>query len=53
MTRLLYGQPGFWDQMTSRRFPPPWTVEEMPGAFKVLDVNGQAIAYIYKGADAG
>jgi len=29
--------------MTSRRFPPPWTVEQMPGGFKVVDANGQAL----------
>jgi hypothetical protein len=32
--------------MTSRRFPGPWTVEQTPGGFKVLDANGQAIAYV-------
>jgi hypothetical protein len=32
---------------TSRRFPPPWTVEEIPGGFKVIDANGQALAYVY------
>ena len=33
--------------MTSRRFPQPWTVEEIPGGFKVLDANGQALVYVY------
>ena len=34
--------------MTSpRRFPPPWTVEQTPGGFKVLDANGQALVYVY------
>ena len=33
--------------MTSRRFPVPWQVEQIPGGFKVLDANGQALAYIY------
>jgi len=33
--------------MTSRRFPPPWTVEQIPGGYKVLDASGQALAYIY------
>ena len=34
--------------MTSpRRFPPPWQVEEIPGGFKVLDANGQALVYVY------
>jgi hypothetical protein len=30
-----------------RRFPAPWTVEKIPGGFKVYDANGQAIAYVY------
>jgi hypothetical protein len=30
-----------------RRFPPPWTVEQIPGGFKVLDANAQSIAYVY------
>jgi hypothetical protein len=30
-----------------RRFPPPWTVEEISGGFKVLDAKGLALAYVY------
>ena len=30
-----------------RRFPAPWTVEEIPGGFKVEDSAGQALAYVY------
>jgi hypothetical protein len=30
-----------------RRFPPPWQVEQIPGGFKVLDANRQALAYVY------
>jgi hypothetical protein len=30
-----------------RRFPSPWTVEKIPGGFKVLDANGQSLAYVY------
>ena len=33
--------------MTSRRFPPPWSVEQTSGGFKVLDANGQALVYVY------
>ena len=33
--------------MTSRRFLAPWTVEEIPRGYKVLDASGQALAYIY------
>jgi hypothetical protein len=29
------------------RFPPPWTVEQIPGGYKVLDANGQSLAYVY------
>ena len=30
-----------------RRFPPPWTVEQIPGGYKILDSNGQSLAYVY------
>jgi hypothetical protein len=30
----------------SRRFSPPWIVEQTPGGFKVLDANGQSLAYV-------
>ena len=30
-----------------RHFPPPWTVEQIPGGYKVLDANGQSLAYVY------
>ena len=33
--------------MTSRRFPAPWTGEQTPGGFKVLDATGQALVYVY------
>ena len=34
--------------MNSRRFPPPWSVEELQHAcFVVSDANGQALAYVY------
>jgi hypothetical protein len=32
--------------MTSRRFPAPWQVEQIPGGYKVLDATGQALAYV-------
>lgn len=34
-----------------RRFPAPWTVETIPGGFKILDANGQSLAYVYSQAD--
>jgi hypothetical protein len=30
-----------------RRFPPPWTVEKIPGGFVVKDASGQSLAYVY------
>jgi len=31
-----------------RRFPPPWSIEELNNAcFVVLDSGGQALAYVY------
>jgi hypothetical protein len=30
-----------------RRFPPSWTVEQIPGGYKVLDAIGQSLAYVY------
>jgi hypothetical protein len=35
------------DPMTDRRFPPPWTVEKIPGGLVVRDANGQSLAYVY------
>jgi hypothetical protein len=29
-----------------RRFPPPWTVEPLDGGFKIVDANGQSLAYV-------
>ena len=36
-----------YSEMTDRRFPPPWTIERLPGGFKVIDANGQSLAYFY------
>jgi len=30
-----------------RRFPPPWSIEELQESFIVKDANGQQIAYLY------
>ena len=30
-----------------RRFPAPWKVERIPGGYKVLDAEGQSLAYVY------
>jgi hypothetical protein len=34
-------------QQSARGFPPAWTVEQIPGGYKVLDANGQSLAYVY------
>jgi hypothetical protein len=31
----------------TRRFPPPWSVEEQEACFVVRDHNGQQLAYVY------
>lgn len=36
----------------TRRFPPPWTVEQIPGGFIVKDATGQALAYVYSRSSA-
>jgi hypothetical protein len=33
--------------MTERRFPPPWSVEELGACFVVKDGAGQKLAYVY------
>jgi hypothetical protein len=34
-------------EQSTRRFPSPWTVEQIPGGYKVKDANGQSLAYVY------
>jgi len=33
--------------MAERRFPPPWSVEDIGVAFKICDSAGQRLAYVY------
>jgi hypothetical protein len=33
--------------MPVRRFPPPWSVDELEARFVVRDHNGQQLAYVY------
>jgi hypothetical protein len=33
--------------LMSRRFPPPWSVEETDACFIVRNAKGQALAYVY------
>ena len=43
----------FWQQTDlakppiTRRFPPPWEVEQIPGGYVVKDATGQSLAYVY------
>ena len=40
--------------MTSpRRFPPPWTVEDIGAAFVVKDSSSQQLAYVYYEEESG
>jgi hypothetical protein len=39
--------------MPSRRFPPPWSVEELDACFVANDGAGQRLAYIYYEKEAG
>jgi hypothetical protein len=34
---------------STRRFPPPWSVEESHASFTVRDGGKQALAYVYFG----
>jgi hypothetical protein len=34
-------------QMPERRFPPPWSVEELEACFVVKDSAGQKLLYVY------
>jgi hypothetical protein len=33
--------------MSERRFPPPWSVEELGACFVVIDNAGQKLSYVY------
>ena len=34
-------------RLMARRFPPPWSVEDIDAAFVVKDSAGQKVAYVY------
>ncbi len=36
-----------------RRFPPPWSVEDIGAAFVVKDGSGQKLAYVYYEEEPG
>ena len=38
---------GFPKMSSPRRFPPPWTVEELDNCFVVIDSAEQKLAYVY------
>ena len=40
-------------ELTERRFPPPWIVEELEACFYVCDSAGQKLAYVYFEDDPG
>ena len=45
---IVFGLFGNLLMLSPRRFPPPWTVEELNDAgFVIKDSTGQKIAYVY------
>ena len=40
-------------KQVTRRFPPPWSVEELDACFVVRDHNGQQLAYVYFEVEPG
>ena len=34
-------------EVKTRRFPPPWVIEDHNACFIVKDANGFAVAYVY------
>jgi hypothetical protein len=40
-------------ELTERRFPPPWIVEELEACFYACDSAGQKLAYVYFEDDPG
>jgi hypothetical protein len=36
-----------------RRFPPPWSIEDIGAAFVVKDASGQKLGYFYYEEEAG
>jgi hypothetical protein len=47
MKRSIECHQGSDISVPSRRFPPPWSIEERQESFIVKDANGQQIAYLY------
>jgi len=39
--------------MPARRFPPPWSVEELDACFVVIDSAGQKLSYVYYEQEPG
>jgi hypothetical protein len=49
----LYHGDGATLLISSRRFPPPWTLEELEACFVVKDSGGQKLAYVYFEDESG
>ena len=39
--------------LSPRRFPPPWSIDELEACFVVIDSAGQKLAYVYFEAEPG
>lgn len=44
---------GYRSVTSTRRFPPPWSVEELDACFVVKDGTGQKLAYVYYEEEPG
>jgi hypothetical protein len=44
--------PAVSPSMTSRRFPPPWRADKIPGGYVVRDANAQALVWISRDNEA-
>jgi len=46
-TSLKKTEAGTQSMTKPRRLPPPWTVLEIRGGFRIEDADGKAVAYVY------
>jgi hypothetical protein len=44
---------GYCEAVSNRRFPPPWTIEELDACFIVKDSSGQKLGYFYYEEEPG
>jgi hypothetical protein len=47
MARLYVAECGMTMNNVTRRFPPPWSLEELDSCFVVIDSSRQKLAYVH------